>query len=64
MLFRSKLTLRDSKTGRRILPAYYSDNYFSLLPGQSRDLRIESTAAGQEPQVDLDGWNITPSTLR
>jgi hypothetical protein len=59
-----KLTLRDSKTGRRILPAYYSDNYFSLLPGQSRDLRIESTVAGQAPQLDLDGWNITPSTLR
>jgi hypothetical protein len=59
-----KLTLRDSKTGSRILPAYYSDNYFSLLPGQSRDLHIQSTVAGQEPQLDLDGWNITPSTLR
>ena len=59
-----KLTLRDAKTGRRILPAYYSDSYFSLLPGQSRDLRIESTVAGQEPQLDLDGWNITPTTLR
>jgi hypothetical protein len=59
-----KLTLRDSRTGRRILPAYYNDNYFSLLPGQSRDFRIESSPGLEQPQVDLDGWNVKPLTLR
>jgi len=59
-----KLTLRDSTTGRRILPAYYSDNYFSLLPGKSRALRIEFAGAEQKPQLDLDGWNVVASTIR
>src|SRR5690606_7984068 len=31
----NKLTLLDAK-GVRILPAYYSDNYISLLPGERR----------------------------
>jgi hypothetical protein len=29
-----KLTLLDAATGRRILPAYYSENYLSLLSGE------------------------------
>jgi hypothetical protein len=58
-----RLTLRDAKTGRRILPAYYKEDFFSLLPGQSRELHIESTVAASVPQLDLDGWNITPATL-
>jgi hypothetical protein len=36
-----KLNLRDSSTGKRILPAYISDGYFTLLPGESRVIRIE-----------------------
>jgi hypothetical protein len=31
-----KLTLKDAATGQRILPAYYSENYVSLLPGEER----------------------------
>ena len=39
-----RLTLRNAKTGERILPVYYDDNYFSLLPGESREFRIETPA--------------------
>jgi hypothetical protein len=60
-----RLTLRDAKTGLRILPAYYDDNYISLLPGESRNFRIEMRAgAPSAVNVTLDGWNITPSTLK
>ena len=58
-----RLTLRDSKTGQRILPAYYNDNYFSLLPGESRDFRIEAREPVKDAVVDADGWNIEPSRL-
>jgi len=55
-----KLTLVNAKDGSRILPAYFSDNYVSLLPGESRDIDIEyPAAAGQgAAQIMLRGWNL------
>lgn len=58
-----RLTLRDSKTGQRILPAYYDCNFFSLLPGESRDFRIGFNGSPDQPQVDLTGWNIEPGSV-
>jgi beta-galactosidase/beta-glucuronidase len=54
----AKLTLVDAK-GARILPAFYSDNYVSLLPGEAREVAIryplDRTAP---PRVSLRGWNV------
>jgi hypothetical protein len=58
-----RLTLRDAKSGQRILPVYYDDNYFSLLPGESKEFRIESPAAARDVCVAMDGWNIKPANL-
>jgi hypothetical protein len=58
-----RLTLRDPKTGERILPAYYEDNYFSLLPGESRTIKIESRSPARAVQVTADGWNIESGNL-
>jgi Exo-beta-D-glucosaminidase Ig-fold domain/Glycosyl hydrolases family 2/Concanavalin A-like lectin/glucanases superfamily/Glycosyl hydrolases family 2, TIM barrel domain len=60
-----KLTLANAKDGSRILPAYYDDNYVSLLPGESRDIEVEyapSVDAGPV-QIALRGWNLVPYTL-
>ncbi|MGH7943231.1 MAG: hypothetical protein ACREFR_19400, partial [Limisphaerales bacterium] len=67
-----RLTLRDSETKKRILPAFYNDNYICLLPGESRRFRIEfregragwAIATGKHPEITLDGWNIKPSVLK
>ena len=59
-----RLTVRDAKTGLRILPAYYDDNYICLLPGESRNFRIEFRPTQQKPKITMDGWNIKPSVLR
>jgi hypothetical protein len=61
-----RLTLRNAKTGDRILPAYYDDNYICLLPGESRNFRIEFRGpnANKHAEITLDGWNIKPSILR
>lgn len=56
-----RLTLRDAKTGQRILPAYYDDNYFSLMPGETRDFRIETREPMKDVIVDTTGWNIESS---
>ena len=55
----SKLTLLNAADGSRILPAYYSDNYVSLLPGETREIEIEYPAAAAKgaAQVALRGWN-------
>jgi beta-galactosidase/beta-glucuronidase len=58
----NKLTLLDAQ-GRRILPAYYSDNYVSLLPGERRviDIAYPASAGQGAPHVTLRGWNTVPA---
>jgi len=36
-----KLNLKDKITHNTILPAYFSDGYFNLLPGESKTIRVE-----------------------
>jgi hypothetical protein len=61
----SKLTLLNATDGSRILPAYYSDNYVSLLPGETREIEIEYPAAAAKgaAQVAMRGWNLVPQTV-
>jgi hypothetical protein len=57
----SHLQLRDAKTSDRILPVFYSDNYISLTPGETRTSTITVDTAqlrGAQPVVTLDGWNV------
>jgi hypothetical protein len=53
-----KLTLQDAATGERILPAYYSDNYLSLMPGEERAVTIDFPAGTAKPRIGLRGWNL------
>ncbi len=56
------LQLRRKASGERVLPVYYSDNYISLAPGESKTVGIEASAddlQGDVPYVTLDGWNVT-----
>ena len=52
-----KLTLQDAGTGERILPAYYSENYISLLSGEERTVTIDFPAGQSKPAVGVRGWN-------
>jgi hypothetical protein len=58
-----KLTLKNDSTGRRILPAYYSDNYVSLLPGEQRTIAVEFPAGTGTPGFGLRGWNLAAQTI-
>ncbi len=59
----AKLTLRNAATGLRILPAYYSDNYISLLPGERRTITVEFPAGTGTPAFGLRGWNIATQNI-
>jgi hypothetical protein len=61
------LQLRRKSSGDRVLPVFYSDNYLSLAPGESRTVTVDAALAdlkGDTPLVVVDGWNIdvTPVT--
>jgi len=61
----NKLTLIN-KDGSRILPAYYGDNYISLLPGETREIDIsypDAAAADANPQLTLRGWSLASQTI-
>ncbi|MGH9342834.1 MAG: glycosyl hydrolase 2 galactose-binding domain-containing protein [Terriglobia bacterium] len=52
-------------SGKRVLPAMYEDNYFSLLPHEGKAVGIrfrESALAGEAPRLVVEGWNIREET--
>jgi Glycosyl hydrolase 2 galactose-binding domain-like/Exo-beta-D-glucosaminidase Ig-fold domain/Glycosyl hydrolases family 2/Glycosyl hydrolases family 2, TIM barrel domain len=56
------LQLRRADSGQRVLPVFYSDNYVSLTPGESKALTIEAAVSdldGEAPLLAVDGWNVT-----
>ena len=56
------LQLRRQKSGERVLPVFYSDNYVSLLPNETKIVTIEAALHdfnGENAMVVFDGWNVT-----
>jgi beta-galactosidase/beta-glucuronidase len=50
------------KSGDRILPAIYSDNYITLMPDESRTIQTEVSAAdtrGETPSIVVGGFNVS-----
>jgi len=61
----SHLQLRRKRSGERVLPAYYSDNYVSLVPNETRTITIEADEKdfnGEDALVVIDGWNVSVAT--
>jgi hypothetical protein len=54
-----KLTVVDAG-GAEVLPAFYSDNYVSLLPGETREVRVEvpKLEGVSGLRVKVRGWNL------
>jgi mannosylglycoprotein endo-beta-mannosidase len=55
------LQLHQKKSGRRVLPVFYSDNYISLVPGEASTVTIKAATKdlqGDLPLVELDGYNV------
>jgi hypothetical protein len=50
------------KSGQRVLPVFYSDNYVSLVPGETKAIEMEAAATEFKSEAALivvDGWNVT-----
>jgi hypothetical protein len=61
-----KLTLVEAGSGARVLPAYYSDNYVSLLAGETKvlDIAYPQMGAHGAMSVNVRGWNVPPASIR
>jgi hypothetical protein len=49
------------RTGDRVLPAIYDDNYIALMPNESRTIRTEVNDAdtrGEKPLISVTGFNV------
>ena len=50
------------KSGARVLPVFYSDNYVTLVPDETKVLTIDAAQAdfnGKDTLIVVDGWNVT-----
>jgi exo-1,4-beta-D-glucosaminidase len=63
LAFFVRLKVNQGKSGEEILPVLWQDNYFSLLPGERREVtatyRARALGAAQ-PAVEISGWNVAP----
>jgi len=60
-------SVRKGREGQEILPSFWSDNYFSILPGKDREVTVEFEGAyleGEEYYLKLEGWNIPPRLIK
>jgi mannosylglycoprotein endo-beta-mannosidase len=59
LAFFNRISVIDTNTYERILPLFCDNNYISVLPGETRIVKIEFTPKpGQVPMVDVEGWNV------
>jgi beta-mannosidase len=55
------LQLHQKQSGKRVLPVFYSDNYISLVPGESRTTTIQCATKAlnkNAPLLLIDGFNV------
>jgi hypothetical protein len=52
---------REAELDDEILPVLWEDNYFALLPGETRQVTATYRANNKNklaPTVEVEGWNV------
>ncbi|MEV0068563.1 discoidin domain-containing protein [Amycolatopsis sp. NPDC050768] len=57
-----RLSLRENNGKDRVLPTIYGDNYFWLLPGESRTVTVAPRRSVKSPRLSVEAYNV-PATL-
>lgn len=58
--FFNRISLVDTNTGSRILPVFYSDNYLSIKPGETKTIFVESqNELKKNFKIEVKGWNVS-----
>ena len=53
-----RLKVKDSATGDLALPVWYSDNYFFLMPGESKEVEVEVESLQGKAVFETEGLNL------
>jgi exo-1,4-beta-D-glucosaminidase len=57
-----QVRLKMNAGTRELLPVLWEDNYFTLLPGESREVKVSYPASSGAASVEALAWNGTPVT--
>ena len=60
LAFMVELRIEKGETGQSALPVFLEDNYFALLPGETRIIEgfvFTEDLAGEEPKLRVSWWN-------
>ncbi|MGO8789712.1 MAG: glycosyl hydrolase 2 galactose-binding domain-containing protein [Terriglobia bacterium] len=66
LAFMVRARLTNRKDGTDITPVLWEDNYFSLLPGETREITGSyelPAATGKELGLEIAGWNTAPTSI-
>jgi exo-1,4-beta-D-glucosaminidase len=61
LAFMVYLDLKKGNSNESVVPVFWNDNYFSLLPGAERTIAVWCHTAdleGKQPRVVTGGWNV------
>jgi len=56
-----ELKVVGDRSGRSVLPIFWNDNYFSLLPGETKTVSgrfSRDDTRGEKPVIVFSGWNL------
>ena len=56
--FFNRISLVNAGTGKRILPVFYSDNYLSVLPGETKSVELSFAEQNKDNRfITVQSWN-------
>jgi len=58
--------LTKGQNGDDLVPVFWDENYFSLLPGEEKTVSVSFAIAdlgGAEPTLTIDGYNVVPTAV-
>jgi hypothetical protein len=61
------LKITKGPNGEEVLPAFWEDNYFSLLPGEKKEVNATfeiEDLEGKVPFLEVGGWNIKRKNIK
>jgi len=65
--FQVHARLTTGKDGDDLVPVFWEDNYFSLLPGEEKSVSATFEASdlnGKEPFLEVAGYNVVPESVK
>lgn len=61
LAFMVHLAITKGKSGDELTPTYWDDNYFSLFPGETKEIKVrfsKNDLGNTSAVLKVDGWNV------